>query len=390
MWGENVGWINLSCLTNNTCEEVSFGVKNDGTGTLSGYAWAENAGWINFAPAGGGVQIDPGTGLFSGLAWGENTGWINFAPNTGAPKTGWHVATTPPDGDSDGIADALDNCPTVGNPFQSNIDGDGDGDLCDICPADNTNSCDPNGSGAAEVSVAAGGTVVTPGGKVLIDVDPGDMAGDTTLSVTKTTTNNPDVNLTIGANPGLGQAIGFYELEPDGVDFANAVTLTIMIDVTSLNATQRARIDLYRLEDTNGDGVDDTFVPLGAVCNVNEGPVGTFIAACTAELNHFSTHAIIAPRDSDGDGVPDNFDGTADACPGTLPGASVDPENGCSVAQLVDCDTDENGEPWKNHGDYVSRYTAVTRDFVLQGLITKAAREFMLNEAAQSDCGKSK
>jgi hypothetical protein len=51
-------------------------------GTLTGYAWAEKVGWINFAPATGGVAIDPQTGDFSGTAWGENIGWITFADDS--------------------------------------------------------------------------------------------------------------------------------------------------------------------------------------------------------------------------------------------------------------------------------------------------------------------
>ena len=37
-----------------------------------------------------------------------------------------------PDSDGDGITDDVDNCPTVSNPDQGDIDGDGTGDLCDL------------------------------------------------------------------------------------------------------------------------------------------------------------------------------------------------------------------------------------------------------------------
>jgi hypothetical protein len=86
IWAENIGWISLSCENTNSCEKVSFGVTNDGSGRLSGYAWSENAGWISLscetsdscASIDYGVAIDSATGQFSGYAWGENIGWIAF------------------------------------------------------------------------------------------------------------------------------------------------------------------------------------------------------------------------------------------------------------------------------------------------------------------------
>jgi len=93
-WAENAGWISLSC-TNRSCATGSYGVANDGCGTLSGYAWSENAGWINFAPTGAGVTIDPATGIFSGRAWSENAGWIVFSstgPNPFQVTTSWRRA----------------------------------------------------------------------------------------------------------------------------------------------------------------------------------------------------------------------------------------------------------------------------------------------------------
>ena len=41
----------------------------------------------------------------------------------------------PEDGDGDGVCDALDNCPAVSNPSQSDIDGDLVGDACDDADA---------------------------------------------------------------------------------------------------------------------------------------------------------------------------------------------------------------------------------------------------------------
>ena len=99
-WSENAGWISLSC-TNRSCAWGSYGVTNDGCGTLAGFAWSENAGWINFAPAGAGVAIDPKTGIFSGRAWSENAGWITFSatsPVAYQVVTSWRSTAPPPAG----------------------------------------------------------------------------------------------------------------------------------------------------------------------------------------------------------------------------------------------------------------------------------------------------
>jgi hypothetical protein len=103
MWGENIGWVSLSCTNTSSCGTVSYGVANDGCGTLSGYAWAENIGWINFAPTCGGdsscgVKIGPKTGIFTGRAWAANAGWITFAssgPHPYGVATGWRRAVPP-------------------------------------------------------------------------------------------------------------------------------------------------------------------------------------------------------------------------------------------------------------------------------------------------------
>ncbi len=91
-WGENIGWIRFQGTAQ---DGTSYGVSKDGSGNLSGYAWSTSVGWINFAPANGGVIIDPSTGAFDGYAWGENVGWIHFR-TTGVPPTGTPTGTPVP------------------------------------------------------------------------------------------------------------------------------------------------------------------------------------------------------------------------------------------------------------------------------------------------------
>lgn len=73
IWGESVGWINLS--------PDSAGVTNTCDGELGGFAWGQNTGWINFAPSYATVapSINPATGVISGQVWSQNFGWIQLS-----------------------------------------------------------------------------------------------------------------------------------------------------------------------------------------------------------------------------------------------------------------------------------------------------------------------
>lgn len=56
------------------------------------------------------------------------------------PSTSLRCGLNPsPDSDGDGRPYAIDNCPVLSNPQQTDVDGDGLGDLCDECVLDSTN-----------------------------------------------------------------------------------------------------------------------------------------------------------------------------------------------------------------------------------------------------------
>ncbi|KKU15479.1 hypothetical protein A3A20_02200 [Candidatus Wolfebacteria bacterium RIFCSPLOWO2_01_FULL_45_19] len=83
-WNSNIGWIYLDCTTLGSCA-VSFGVTNDGNGTLANYAWNDEVGWLSFncsdescTPVDYKVTINTTNGDFSGWAWNDNIGWVSF------------------------------------------------------------------------------------------------------------------------------------------------------------------------------------------------------------------------------------------------------------------------------------------------------------------------
>jgi hypothetical protein len=90
-------------------------------------------------------------------------------------------------------------------------------------------------------------------------------------------------------------------------------------------------------------------------------------------------------EDDDNDGVLD----TVDECPFTELGSLIDPQNGCSLAQLVPCDGPKGeDQPWKNHGKYVRSMKKASKHFARMDLISNKKRAKIVKDAARSKCGK--
>jgi len=246
-----------------------------------------------------GFSIHSYTYLGSVSFAGDGTGGASRGVDIPIDTTNWSLAEIVNDDiDGDGILnDAPDNCPLTANFGQSDIDGDGTGDVCDICPADAIDSCELGGAAAVEVVAIDGATIATDDEAITLVISPGALSTDTTISATQ---DDIDPNIVVGTDLGAAQPVASYTFGPEGTVFANPITLTLVFDVSSLSEIQRAALTIYLLE-------GDTYVVVpGSECSIENDT-----ATCTAPLTHFSTYSALTNfetgldycEDDNGDGV---------------------------------------------------------------------------------------
>ena len=191
------------------------------------------------------------------------------------------------DFDGDGVPDDDDNCPLAPNPDQSDLDAQGGGDVCDVCPDDPTDTCDPDRSGCGSFD-AAGGSFVTADGGVTIDADPGVLTGDTTLCVTD---SGNGTSFELSTNFGNGTALFAITLSPEGQTFSSPIKITFawpdadnngFIDGPDNISEQAVTITKDNARASKTTGGD-----LGR-CSQEPGPLATTGAECDQVLNTFS------------------------------------------------------------------------------------------------------
>jgi hypothetical protein len=254
----------------------------------------------------------------------------------------------------------------------TDTDGDGAGDVCDVCPSDPTDSCNPDESAAASVGVG-GGTVANSAGTAEVDLPPGALNEETSISITGYDPEDSGAGFVVG--DGLVPAGNVFDFQPE-MSFDRDVTITLSYEQGTMLecAEEETDLDVYWW-------VDPDWTAMGADqdCAAN---------SLSFVTDHFSFYLIGAP-DSDRDGVVDAFDQcpesemsnavVVDGCDTDVANLILD--NGCSVSDLVESCAEAAG----NHGRFVSCVSHLGNDLKRQGLVSGREKARLTRCAARAN-----
>jgi hypothetical protein len=303
------------------------------------------------------------------------------------------------DDDNDGIDDDVDNCPFTENLDQLDTDDDGLGDICDS---------DPDGDGVIEGDNCS--LIPNPFQE---DYDQDGIGDACDMDDDNDGINDESDNCPLTVNT--------YQADLDTDNIGDACDIDIDGDGVENDIDNCPLTQNVGQEDTDADSFGDA-------CDDDDDNDGILDADDNCSLIYnpdqsdtdMDDQGDVCDGDLDGDSVANGIDncptiangnqsdidnnGIGDACDNDIDGDGVlndndecrftpvaevvDPLNGCSIEQLVPCDSPRGAtEEWRNHGKYVSAMAHTTYDWVEQGLITENEKDSIMSIAASSDCG---
>lgn len=195
----------------------------------------------------------------------------------------------PADTDGDGVTDDIDACPSTFDPTNANQDGDAQGDVCDPCPIDPTDTCSPGTQTALYVDNSTDQTIslgsLTDGFRVTIDFDPGALVDGgsaqvfTAELVTEGSISFSDGFSTFGGVSLTDTTAGFF--------VSGAVTVTFEITQQYIADNFAFPEDLFACFFQGGSCVEET-----ASCPNFDGCIDPFAdpVVLTFSVTHFSDY----------------------------------------------------------------------------------------------------
>lgn len=276
------------------------------------------------------------------------------------------------DTDGDGIGDHCDNCRIVANPGQEDADGDGVGDACDICAG--TTADVPEADGSTRIAVNADGCSISQ--RCPCDGPPDDdvawknhgqyvscVARHSIRFFKRGILSNKERRAvrTSAAHSTCGKRHPVAGTDDDGDGIPNAVD-------------NCPTVSNPRQIDTDGNGIGDA-------CDPDKDGDGVLNASdnCPKVAN--------ATQTDSSDLQPDGVGDACDLCPAT-PALDLVDHSGCSVSQRCPCDGPREGADWKNHRDYLGCVLLEVLDMRLEAVITPAQATDLRHRARTSTCGK--
>jgi hypothetical protein len=285
-----VGEVTPTILTSDGDRDV-FVAQYNSAGTL---LWAKRAGGPK-TDQGLGIAVDGfGTGYLTGYFGDSNPpiaatatfgpGEANETTLTSAGGADMYLAKfagRPPsaDSDGDGIADQNDNCPSVANTNQADVDGDSIGDVCDtnsfvpVANADNYNA-----TADTTLNVAAPGVLTND-----TDADSNPLAASLISGPSNgTVTLNPNGSFSYTPNASYVGPDSFTYQANDGQNTSNQATVNLTVnpggppDVTAPG----------KVVNLKASGVTQTSISLTWTAPGDDGKTGT---ATSFDLRYSTT-----------------------------------------------------------------------------------------------------